>query len=131
MIEVHIPLLVGLGFSTLIGLIGFAYLLFNQRNAFRNRIPKRRFFRLTPRQTQVMILLAMGKMNKEIAEDLGMGCNTVKQHMIDIFKKLGVSSRTEAVIKWMSEGIRISNDIVNVDKIRPKSLTQYLEDNTA
>ena len=53
---------------------------------------------LTPRQREVLALLAEGKSNKAIATELGLSPGTVKVHMTRIFKSLNVSNRTEAVI---------------------------------
>ncbi len=52
---------------------------------------------LTQRQREVMELLMQGLPNKEIAESLGVEEVTVKLHLSKIFKKLGVSNRTQAV----------------------------------
>ncbi len=52
---------------------------------------------LTPRQRQILSLLQAGKVNKEIARELGIGLGTVKQHVVALFKKLNVSNRTMAV----------------------------------
>ena len=54
--------------------------------------------RLTPRQRQVLSLLAEGKSNKEIAGELGLAAGTVKIHVSSIFKALNVNNRTLAVI---------------------------------
>ena len=54
--------------------------------------------RLTPRQRQVLSLLAEGKSNKEIASELGLAAGTVKIHVSSIFKALNVNNRTLAVI---------------------------------
>lgn len=54
--------------------------------------------RLTPRQRQVLALLAEGKSNKEIASELGLAAGTVKIHVSSIFKALNVNNRTLAVI---------------------------------
>ena len=53
---------------------------------------------LTPRQQEVLELLVQGKSNREIAQALDMAENTVKVHVVAIFKVLGVSSRVEAVL---------------------------------
>jgi DNA-binding NarL/FixJ family response regulator len=53
---------------------------------------------LTPRQHEVLELLVQGKSNRDIAEALGLSENTVKVHLVAIFKVLGVSSRTEALL---------------------------------
>ena len=57
---------------------------------------------LTPRQRQILELLKAGKVNKEIANELGIGLGTVKQHMVALFKKLGVRNRTMAVSQGIS-----------------------------
>lgn len=54
--------------------------------------------RLTPRQREVLTLMAQGKSNKEIAKDLGLAAGTVKIHVSSIFKALKVTNRTRAVI---------------------------------
>ena len=52
---------------------------------------------LTPRETATLRLLADGKANKEIANDLEISERTVKTHLAHLFEKLGVTSRTEAI----------------------------------
>jgi len=53
--------------------------------------------RLSDRERQVLQLAAGGAANKTIAKELSMSTRTVEAHMRNIFEKLGVSSRTEAV----------------------------------
>lgn len=53
---------------------------------------------LTPQQLRVLALLSQGKLNKQIAHELAVGEATVKAHVTAILKKLGVRSRTQAVI---------------------------------
>jgi FixJ family two-component response regulator len=52
---------------------------------------------LTPRERQVMDLVATGKMNKQIASDLGLSQITVKMHRGSLMKKMGVRSVAELV----------------------------------
>jgi FixJ family two-component response regulator len=52
---------------------------------------------LTPRERQVMDLVATGKMNKQIAADLGLSQITVKMHRGSLMKKMGVRSVAELV----------------------------------
>jgi DNA-binding NarL/FixJ family response regulator len=52
---------------------------------------------LTPRERDILALLADGLGNKQIAARLGISTNTVKTHLEVLFDKLDVSSRTEAV----------------------------------
>jgi two-component system nitrate/nitrite response regulator NarL len=52
---------------------------------------------LTPRQQEVLRLLARGRSNKEIAAELGIAEATVKTHLRNIYKELEVRNRTSAV----------------------------------
>lgn len=54
---------------------------------------------LTPQQWRVLALMVQGDQNKMIAHKLGVGEATVKAHVTVILKKLGVRSRTQAVIE--------------------------------
>ena len=54
--------------------------------------------RLSPRQHEVLEHLIQGKSNREIAEALNLSEHTVKVHLVSVFRTLGVSSRTEAVL---------------------------------
>jgi DNA-binding CsgD family transcriptional regulator len=56
---------------------------------------------LTPRETEVLHDVADGLTNKEIAGHLGISQHTVKFHLESMMRKLGVSSRAEAVSKSM------------------------------
>lgn len=60
---------------------------------------------LTPREHEVLTLLADGLHNREIAERLGVSEHTVKFHLGAIFGKLGASTRTEAVQKGLRMGV--------------------------
>lgn len=53
---------------------------------------------LTPQQTRILQLICEGKLNKQIAFDLGIAETTVKAHVTAIMRKLGVQSRTQAVL---------------------------------
>ena len=59
----------------------------------------RRIDSLTPHQRLVLGHLVNGRLNKQIAHDLGVSMTTVKAHVSAILQKLGVFSRTQAVIK--------------------------------
>ena len=60
---------------------------------------------LSPRETEVLRLVADGLSNQKIAQRLGLGLETVKTHMRHIMEKLAVSDRTEAAVKAMKQGI--------------------------
>jgi DNA-binding NarL/FixJ family response regulator len=66
---------------------------------------------MTPRQTEVLKLLAKGQSNKEIARNLGMLDSTVKVHVKAILQKLGVKNRTQAVLAGIRQG-HISNESI-------------------
>jgi DNA-binding NarL/FixJ family response regulator len=51
--------------------------------------------RLTPREAEVVQLAAAGLRNKQIAARLGIGEGTVRNHLHDVYEKLGVATRTE------------------------------------
>ncbi|MBE9539139.1 MAG: response regulator transcription factor, partial [Proteobacteria bacterium] len=57
---------------------------------------------LTPQQFRVVSMLFDGLLNKQIAYELGVKEATVKAHMTEIFRKLGVRSRTQAVLALKS-----------------------------
>jgi DNA-binding NarL/FixJ family response regulator len=58
----------------------------------------RRLSSLTPQQVRVLMMLSQGLLNKQIAYELGVSEATVKAHVSAILQKLGVESRTQAVI---------------------------------
>ena len=58
----------------------------------------RRLGSLTPQQVRVLMMLSEGLLNKQIAYELGVSEATVKAHVSAILQKLGVESRTQAVI---------------------------------
>lgn len=59
---------------------------------------------LTPRELEVLRLAARGMGNKDIAAALSLSLPTVKAHLVNIFNKLGVGSRTEAVLRAVRNG---------------------------
>jgi DNA-binding CsgD family transcriptional regulator len=59
--------------------------------------------RLTPREHEILALLSKGALAKEIADALGISIWTVHGHIKSIFEKLGVHSRTEAVVKFLQK----------------------------
>jgi DNA-binding NarL/FixJ family response regulator len=57
-----------------------------------------RLVTLTPQQVRVLMMLSQGLLNKQIAYELGVSEATIKAHVSAILQKLGVESRTQAVI---------------------------------
>lgn len=55
--------------------------------------------KLSPRENDVLTLLAKGLLYKEIAQKLGIGFGTVRQHIHNIYEKLHVQNKTEAINK--------------------------------
>jgi DNA-binding NarL/FixJ family response regulator len=60
---------------------------------------------LSPRETEVLALVAQGSSNPQIARALFLSEATVKTHLLHVFEKLGVSDRTRAVTRAMELGI--------------------------
>ncbi|MCX7746976.1 MAG: response regulator transcription factor [Clostridia bacterium] len=59
------------------------------------------FTELTPKETEVLSLLAKGTSTKDIAKKLYVSESTIKTHLKNIFKKLDVNDRTQAILKAM------------------------------
>ena len=69
------------------------------------RADKATFPELTPREREVLNLIATGLSNGAIATRLSLAPNTVSNHISNIFGKLQVTSRAEAIIRARSEGL--------------------------
>ena len=61
--------------------------------------------RLTPRQNDLLRLLADGRTNTQIARQLGISEGTVRTHLENIYERLGVSSRTAAVVRTLPDRV--------------------------
>lgn len=72
---------------------------------------------LSQRQYQILKLLQAGKVNKDVASELGIGLGTVKQHIVAIFKKLNVSNRAMAA----SHGVEIFREQDSRSAALPKA----------
>lgn len=62
---------------------------------------------LSPRQLEVLGLLVQGQSNKSMCRRLGISESTVKTHLEAIFRRLGVASRTQAVVAVAGLGMRL------------------------
>jgi DNA-binding NarL/FixJ family response regulator len=58
---------------------------------------------LSPREAEVLALVAKGYINKEIADQMGLGLETVRSYLKSIYDKLHVRSRTEAAMKYFQK----------------------------
>jgi len=64
------------------------------------------FSELTPRELEILCLLADGQSNKVIARNLGISDGTVKLHVKAILRKLEVHSRVEAAVIAVEQGLK-------------------------
>jgi NarL family two-component system response regulator LiaR len=69
--------------------------------------PPEQVGKLTPREKEVLSLLGQGQSNKEIARNLHLREETVKTHVSNILHKLGVQSRTQAVLYALRNGLMV------------------------
>ena len=60
---------------------------------------------LSERESEVLRLVALGMSNKEVAEELFLSQRTVKAHLTNVFNKLNVASRSEAIVKGLQWGL--------------------------
>ncbi len=67
--------------------------------------------KLSAREIEVLKLVAKGMTNSEITQALNISLRTVKGHLVEIFSKLGVGSRTEAIITCLRAGIISVDDL--------------------
>jgi DNA-binding NarL/FixJ family response regulator len=72
---------------------------------------------LTDRETLILSLLAHGLANKEIARELGIAETTVKSHVRHVLAKLGVSSRTQAALVAVRDGLVTMPDTQASDRV--------------
>lgn len=61
--------------------------------------------RLTERETDVLRLIAIGKSNPEIVDDLYIGMHTLKKHLSSIYVKIGARDRAQAVVIAYQTGL--------------------------
>jgi DNA-binding NarL/FixJ family response regulator len=78
---------------------------------------------LTEREMEVLRCAAKGLSNKEIAGQLVLSLPTVKAHLVNIFNKMGVGSRTEAVMQALNQGWMemdaIAGEAAAIREVRP------------
>jgi len=76
---------------------------------------------LTTREAEILRAVAEGQSNKQIAERLWLSDQTVKYHLTNIYRKFGVSSRTEAVRRAYERGLVAHPLLRNDDQASPSS----------
>ncbi len=67
--------------------------------------------KLSPREIEILQLVATGASNDEISSRLGLSQRTVKAHLLHVFTKLDVRSRTQAVVHALKQGWLSLNDL--------------------
>ncbi|MFP4441250.1 MAG: kelch repeat-containing protein [Chloroflexaceae bacterium] len=75
--------------------------------------------RLSDREQEILIHVAHSATNQQIAHDLGISIHTVKVHLRNIFGKIGVSSRTEAALYALRQGL-VQFDESRIDAVSPE-----------
>ncbi len=60
---------------------------------------------LTPRETEILQYIGQGYLNKQIAAELGISEQTIKNHVTSILRKLNANARTEAVVVAIKQGL--------------------------
>jgi LuxR family maltose regulon positive regulatory protein len=60
---------------------------------------------LSPREAEVLDLATLGLTNQQIAARLDVTVHAVKFHLAGVYRKLGVTNRTEAVVRCLRQGI--------------------------
>ncbi|RME74890.1 MAG: DNA-binding response regulator [Chloroflexi bacterium] len=72
--------------------------------AYIDGLPNEMFAPLSPREMEILQHIAKGKSNKEVAYELGISRQTVKNHMTSILRKLAVNDRTQAALYAVKRG---------------------------
>ena len=70
-------------------------------------------YRLTEQEQRVLALLLQGHHKKTAADVLGVSVNTVSFHLKNVYLKLGVHSKTEAIVKGLVEGFLMPESVAS------------------
>jgi NarL family two-component system response regulator LiaR len=76
---------------------------------------------LTIQERKVLELVATGRRNAKIANELRVSTRTVENHLYHIFDKLGVSSRTEAIVHALHAGLLSNSEISRISQDKQHS----------
>jgi DNA-binding CsgD family transcriptional regulator len=60
---------------------------------------------LSPRETDILLLIARGRTNAQICEELFLSINTVKSHIRSAYQKIGAETRSQAVVWCFRSGL--------------------------
>jgi DNA-binding NarL/FixJ family response regulator len=82
---------------------------------------------LTRRELDVLPLLTLGRSNREISRQLFLSEGTVKAHLAAVFRKLGVSNRTQAALAAVAMGIGTPPRLHGSDRPRPPPTGMYAQ----
>jgi DNA-binding NarL/FixJ family response regulator len=74
-------------------------------STIRPQAPQRVFPDLSERETELLALMAQGKSNQEIADQLDLSLKTVRNHVSNIFSKLQVADRAQAILRAREAGL--------------------------
>jgi DNA-binding CsgD family transcriptional regulator len=101
--EIYVALL-AVGFIALGFWVGRRLTPQPRANAFARNDAAARSLGLTPRECEILEMLASGQSNKELARTLAISPNTVKTHLARIYEKLDVERRVQAIEKarWLA-----------------------------
>lgn len=81
--------------------------------------PNPNTYRLTRQEQRLLALLLQGHHKKTAAHAMGVSVNTVSFHLKNVYCKLGVHSKTEAVVKGLVEGF-LAPDHTAAPELRPR-----------
>jgi DNA-binding NarL/FixJ family response regulator len=84
---------------------GIARRLLRFFSTIRPQAPQRVFPELSERETELLALMAQGKSNQEIADQLDLSLKTVRNHVSNIFSKLQVADRAQAILRARAAGL--------------------------
>ncbi|MEZ4522375.1 MAG: helix-turn-helix transcriptional regulator [Thermomicrobiales bacterium] len=69
---------------------------------------------LSPRQQEIMLCLAQGSSNQEIADDLGLKLSTVRNNIAAVYELLGISNRVQALL-WVLSFEDLAQEVLAAD----------------
>jgi DNA-binding NarL/FixJ family response regulator len=69
---------------------------------------------LSPRQQEIMLCLARGSSNQEIADDLGLKLSTVRNNIAAVYELLGLSNRVQALL-WVLSFEELAGEVLAAD----------------